>query len=817
MKELNLKDFTSMLFRKKIMVLIIMIVFTLMGVIYSYKVVKSEYKSSTKLIFGTSNAQNEVNVEEVKLDDKLFSTCEELIKSKGLTQRVKNGLNIKIDEKLFLENIEVSKSDNNYIQITVTNKDRKMSTDIANEIAIVFLDRIEKIYSIDNVYIAEAATEEGASYNVNHFRDMIIFVSIGLIFTIIYISIYVMSDVKIKSVEDIEKEVGIRNLISIPTKKRTKKESISNLVIYEKQKSVAKEAFETLRKNVQFSNINNKESKVMLVTSCFSAEGKSYVSANLAAVFAEVGKKVILIDTDMRRGSQAGIFNIPNELGLSNYLSNLDSNGVEINERINKYIKETEIKNLNIITSGSVPPNPSELLTLSKLPELIKELSIFYDLIILDGAPVLPITDSLILSRLANSTILVTLYNMTRKDELFKAKRDIQNVGGRIIGTVLNRAPFSNLKYENKYHYDEIGMMNSANKDRNLDTNNKKFKKFCKKIIEKVETRKNNKGKSEVKLLTAGNENTSKYVKEDSQAKINEKINREEAKNREKERLKQEQLLKKKQQEKIELEKQRLREELVRKRETELAERKLIKEDRIHQANYEEVTEVEQYSIFNESEKTMNFEEVKYDDYLEDEIMFDENSKIIEQAKLEFELEERKRKEKETQRQIKKQKQELAKRKRKELMEEIAKSAKRTYNKKKRQFDENKQRRIQQRKVRRREEEIRREEELKIREEKERIRTRENAKREAERQAKIKEIKAEKERARLEKNKELEKQKQIRLENRLQKKMKIEQVKEERRKYKEEELLRQREQERMQEEMLDDNLYPKTKYNKDLM
>ncbi len=102
MKELNLKDFTSMLFRKKIMVLIIMIVFTLMGVIYSYKVVKSEYKSSTKLIFGTSNAQNEVNVEEVKLDDKLFSTCEELIKSKGLTQRVKNGLNIIIDEQLFL-------------------------------------------------------------------------------------------------------------------------------------------------------------------------------------------------------------------------------------------------------------------------------------------------------------------------------------------------------------------------------------------------------------------------------------------------------------------------------------------------------------------------------------------------------------------------------------------------------------------------------------------------------------------------------------------------------------------------------------------
>ena len=126
------------------------------------------------------------------------------------------------------------------------------------------------------------------------------------------------------------------------------------------------------------------------------------MSANLAVAFAKAGKKVILIDADMRRGRESKIFNIPNELGLSNYLSNLDKNGMEINERVNKYIKETEVKNLNVITSGNIPPNSADLLTSDRLKELLKELGVFYDLIIIDGAPVLPSPDSLILTRLAN-------------------------------------------------------------------------------------------------------------------------------------------------------------------------------------------------------------------------------------------------------------------------------------------------------------------------------------------------------------------------------------------------------------------------------
>lgn len=160
----------------------------------------------------------------------------------------------------------------------------------------------------------------------------------------------------------------------------------------------------------------------------------------------------------MVNGKVSKLFNVPNNLGLSNFLSGLDTNGIEINERINKFINESTIKNLNIITSGTIPPNSAELLSTPKLKEMIKDLSVFYDVVILDGTSTLISTDALILTRVANSTILVSDCRKTKKDDLWRAKRDIQNVGGRIIGVIIN-----NVKMKENISNNE----NRANKLRN--------------------------------------------------------------------------------------------------------------------------------------------------------------------------------------------------------------------------------------------------------------------------------------------------------------------------------------------------------------
>ena len=499
MEELDLKAIYTMLCRKKFLVIGIILISIILGCVYSYKLVKPEYKSSTTLILGRIvdsgenkgfDVDNRITQTEIAINSNLVSTYSELIKSKTLIKKVKNNLGINIEDDNLRDSITVSRlSETELIEITVKNDNPELASNIANEIAKVFSDKIQEIYNIQNVYIIDAATPDYIPYNINHVKDIIIFAVLGFIVSFGILILYSILDTTIKSADDIENEIGLKNLNIIPIRKQDIKsdECSSELITYENSKSVTSEAFRTLRTNIQFSNINNKENKILLLTSCFSSEGKSYVSANLAVAFAQAGKKVILIDADMRRGRQAKIFNIPNELGLSNYLSNLDRNGMEINERINKYINETEVKNLNVITSGNVPPNPSELLTSNRLPELVKELGVFYDLVIFDGAPILPIADSLILARMANSTVLVTLYNKTKKDELLKAKKDIQNIDGRIIGTVLNKVPFNNYEYNNRYYYS------------NNDDTSSIFKKF--EIRRQIRKEKNERKKSEFKGL----------------------------------------------------------------------------------------------------------------------------------------------------------------------------------------------------------------------------------------------------------------------------------------------------------------------------
>lgn len=456
MEELNLRSIYTMFWRKKITILVVILISIILGAVYSYNIVKPSYESSTTFMFadaleGFRVIDNKTVQTESKLNSNLVDTYNELIKSKTSLNAVKTNLNIDINYNDLRDDILVERVDKTeVIKITVRNESPELACNIANEIVKVFSIKIHEISNMQNIYVIDKAVPEHIPYNVNHLRDIIIFAVIGIAVSIIILIVNVILDTTVKDSEDVEIELGLKNLNLIPFKKIDgKKKETNELIIHEEPKSHLLEAFNTLRTNIQFSNVNKKESKVLLVTSPFSAEGKSYVASNLAVAFANAGKKVVLIDTNMRNGRIAKIFNLPNELGLSNYLSNLDKNGMEINERVNKYINETAVKNLNVITSGNVPPNPSELLTSNRLPEVIKELTVFYDLVILDAASVLPTTDALILARLASSTLLVTLYNKTKKDEIVKAKKDIQNTGGRVIGTVINKVPMSNFESKN--------------------------------------------------------------------------------------------------------------------------------------------------------------------------------------------------------------------------------------------------------------------------------------------------------------------------------------------------------------------------------
>lgn len=233
------------------------------------------------------------------------------------------------------------------------------------------------------------------------------------------------------------------------------------VIVQKDPKSPISEIFKTLRTNIQFMN-TNKKLKTLLVTSTTPGEGKSYVAANLSVTFAQAGKKVILIDADMRKGRQYNIFDVSPRPGLSNYLSGVNENGEEEPD-ITRFIQPTEIDNLLIIPAGNIPPNPSELLVSPQMIQLLEELKEVCDIVIIDGTPSELVSDSIILSRIVDSTIIVAASKETKKDSLERVVKNIQNVGGKIAGIVLNKLEVSARKYQETYYYGSTAMMPKKN------------------------------------------------------------------------------------------------------------------------------------------------------------------------------------------------------------------------------------------------------------------------------------------------------------------------------------------------------------------
>ena len=230
------------------------------------------------------------------------------------------------------------------------------------------------------------------------------------------------------------------------------------LIVYQDPKSPISEIFRTLRTNIQFMSTKGKL-RTILITSTLPGEGKSWISANLAATFAQAGRKTIIIDADMRKGRQYTIFGLSPTPGLSNYLSGIDSDYNEVEtEDLSKFVQETNVENLSIISAGNVPPNPSELLITPKMEELLNKLKESYDIIVIDGTPSQLVTDSLILTRLVDSTLIVTASKQTKKEDLKKVIKNIKNVGGKIAGVVVNKIEVSSKKYEQTYYYGSTAM-----------------------------------------------------------------------------------------------------------------------------------------------------------------------------------------------------------------------------------------------------------------------------------------------------------------------------------------------------------------------
>ncbi|MCH7724706.1 MAG: polysaccharide biosynthesis tyrosine autokinase [Bacteroidetes bacterium] len=266
-----------------------------------------------------------------------------------------------------------------------------------------------------------------------------LFAGLGAAFGYVLIKDYF--DDTVKTPEDIQKK-NINILAWVPHFKNIGKNGSAKqaFIVAEKPDSSSSEAFRALRARIQFSRVDSNSPKTILITSPAELEGKTVVSINLARSFAQSNKKTLLIDCDLRRPRIHSIMKVQRIPGLVDYLFNT--------AKLERIIRSSSMNNLNYITTGTIPPDPAEVLESKAMKNFLEEMKNGFDIVIIDSAPIVAVIDSEILSRLADGTILVVSADLTEMELMLDAVDLMKKDNVPFLGTVLN-----NFKYKKGHSY----------------------------------------------------------------------------------------------------------------------------------------------------------------------------------------------------------------------------------------------------------------------------------------------------------------------------------------------------------------------------
>jgi len=311
-----------------------------------------------------------------------------------------------------------------------------------------------------NAVLLDRARRPGFPIGPNHNRNILLSTFLGLGFGLLIAFIIEFLDNTLKTIDEVERYnlsvLGIIPAIGQPKKNKKRwngKLSINDssqnlkrrLITKEDPKSPISEAYRSLRTSMLFSS--SKEIKSILVSSAGPGEGKTTTVANLAITYANLGKKTILVDTDLRRPVVHKVFNLDREPGVTNFLAGQTDD-------ITTLVKKTEIENLSIITSGVIPPNPSEMLGSQRMIDLLKILEADWDMVLFDSPPLVAVTDANMISQDIDSIVLIVKVGQTDKKAFHHTISNLRNIsaplGGIIMNAVTNKSSYGSYYY---YYY----------------------------------------------------------------------------------------------------------------------------------------------------------------------------------------------------------------------------------------------------------------------------------------------------------------------------------------------------------------------------
>lgn len=439
-EEIDLKELIMLFWKKRTFIAIISIIAVIIGVIYTLFIKTDVYTSTATINYGRiegyipQEGESQL-LSEIQFNSSIMNTYKNYMTSNEVLGEALKKLDLNDEEgepvKLaaFKEDLEFSAGGARLV-VSAKNVDEELAIKIVNQIVDVFIEKSADFYQIKHAYTISYADETTTETESTHVSDVVVAGVVGLVISFAILILKFLFDPKISSKNIIENKLGlslISSLELVGNKNGEVVETIEN-----------SEQFKVLRANIEFSTKNSLKNKTYFITSANEHDGKTFAAVNLAIAFSEIGKKVLVIDTDKKDGNLHKVLGVENEYGLSNYL--YDSNKISEGDKKfeNNFIQKTKFKNLSAVTIGNVNGKKFEIIQNDKFIKFMDEMKEKFDIIILDGAEMIQYADSRFLSNLCDQTILIASINKTKESELLQAKKEIEKVKGNLLGIVLN-------------------------------------------------------------------------------------------------------------------------------------------------------------------------------------------------------------------------------------------------------------------------------------------------------------------------------------------------------------------------------------------
>lgn len=407
------------------------------------------YQTSATLLVNASSSPSALTYNDVLLSQQLTLTYSKIaVEEPVLTQVIKDG-HLPLDLTELRNMVSAAPVlQTQLITITAKSSDARQAAGIANLVANTFIaqqrDRMAKGEAANAVSVVEAASPPVRPVSPNVKHDTILGMVVGLLAAIGFISLMTYLDDTIKSHEDVDKVLQLPALGMVQLNASQAKLRLEDDAIV--QDHHASEIFRIVRANLDFATASYR-SKVLLVTSTQKGEGKTTTIAKLAVALAETGKRVVLVDADLRLPTVHRIFQLENREGLTSLLVDR----VSLPDTVERYLRATPLPTLCVLTSGPIPPNPTELLQSNSMTLLLENLAEHCDVVLLDSPPVLAVADAMTLAPKTQGVIFVVESGRIRLGRINEALNRLRRGGTEILGVVLNKVKEDTAGYYNSY------------------------------------------------------------------------------------------------------------------------------------------------------------------------------------------------------------------------------------------------------------------------------------------------------------------------------------------------------------------------------